>query len=259
MEKLSRLLILLSALFLCIGQIYAEDRLTCTKINSCSCLLSNGEIVDLSPLAYKELITEGENSIYQLFLCQSRQYGDETSTCSLENDVAICQDLNVAEGVHIYYNLGKQYTAEFSVSNPYPLQIDILFRLGDSGRNSTVNVRCDEDVFGDLSFLGMYYDHTEFALHTKYGCPGYREYSATAPVLFILLILGFFAFGLYFLIGAIVNWKMKGAKGVEMIPNFGFWKETPILFFDGFYLVAAPCLQCARDNLSKRSASYAQI
>ena len=239
--------------------ITTQERLTCEKINSCACKLSNGEVVDLSPLESTELIAAGENSAYQLFICNARNYGDETSTCNTENDVVICQDLSVTEGVHIYYNWGRQYTAEFSVSNPYPLQIEILYRLGDSGRNATVNVRCDEAAVGVLSLLGVYNRHAEFVLHTKYGCPGYREHTGSVPVLFILLVLGLLAFGAYFIIGAAVNWKMKGTSGAETIPNFDFWKESPILFIDGFYLVGAPICQCARDNLSKRSASYAQI
>ena len=236
-----------------------QEHLTCEKINSCACKLSNGEVVDLSPLKYTELIAAGENSAYQLFICNARDYGDDTSTCNTENDVVICQDLSVTEGVHIYYNWGRQYTAEFSVSNPYPLQIEILYRLGDSGRNCTVNVRCDESAVGILSLLGVYNKHAEFALHTKYGCPGYNEYTGSVPVLFILLVFGVFAFGLYFVIGAVVNWKIKGTSGAETIPNYEFWKESPILFIDGFYLLGAPICQCARDNLAKRSASYAQI
>ncbi|KAI6649752.1 hypothetical protein LOD99_6541 [Oopsacas minuta] len=236
-----------------------QGYLTCDKINSCSCKLSNGEVVDLSPLMYTKMVAAGENSEFHLFMCNPRDYGDDTSTCNKENDVVICQDLSVAEGIHIYYNWGRQYTAEFSVSNPYPLQIEILYRFGDSDRNTTVNVRCDESTVATLSLLGVYNRHAEFALHTKYGCPGYREASATVPVLLILVLLGLTAFGLYFIIGAIVNWQIKGAKGTEAIPNFVFWKETPLLFLDGFYLVGAPICQCARDNLSKRSASYAQI
>ena len=237
----------------------SQEYLTCDKITSCSCRLSNGKVIDLSPLADVELVAFGENSLYQMFLCKSEDYGDDTSTCNKENNVVICQDLTISEGVHIYYNWGRQYTAEFAVANPYPLQIEILYRHGDSDRNSTVNVRCDETTTATLSLLGVYNRHAEFALHTIYGCPDYMEPSVIVPVLFILVLLALAAFGLYFIIGAIVNWKMKGAKGVETVPNFLFWRETPLLFIDGFYLLGAPVCQCARDSLSMRNASYAQI
>lgn len=37
------------------------------------------------------------------------------------------------------------------------------------------------------------------------------------------------AFSIYLLVGSIVNYKFKGAKGVEVIPNLSFWKELPFL------------------------------
>ena len=35
--------------------------------------------------------------------------------------------------------------------------------------------------------------------------------------------------GAYFIIGAAVMYKVKGARGVEVIPNYLFWKSVPIL------------------------------
>lgn len=238
---------------------YSEHDLTCTKLSSCSCKLSNGGIVDLSPLSHKQVQTASDSSLYNLFLCYSRNYGTSGTTCTNSKDVAICQEVSVSEDVNIYYNLGTQYSAQFSVSNPYPLQIDIFYSGGDSKRNTTLNVRCDKSIESELSFLGSYNGHTEFALHTKYGCPDVIEIGGSAPVLFILLVLAGVVLGIYMLIGMGVNYKLKGARGFETIPHLNFWKESPFLFFDGFYFISSPCLQCARDNLAKRSASYAQI
>ena len=33
----------------------------------------------------------------------------------------------------------------------------------------------------------------------------------------------------YFIIGAIVMYTVKGARGVEVVPNFTFWKTLPLL------------------------------
>ena len=33
----------------------------------------------------------------------------------------------------------------------------------------------------------------------------------------------------YFIVGGVVNYKVKGARGSEVIPNFSFWKELPFL------------------------------
>ena len=49
----------------------------------------------------------------------------------------------------------------------------------------------------------------------------------------------------YIVIGIIVNYKVKGARGVEMIPNWSFWKDMPFLLKDGFlFTLTYPCKKC---------------
>jgi len=38
---------------------------------------------------------------------------------------------------------------------------------------------------------------------------------------------------LYLIIGAAVQFKVKGARGLELIPNLEFWKDLPFLMKDG--------------------------
>ena len=40
------------------------------------------------------------------------------------------------------------------------------------------------------------------------------------------IILAFIA---YFVIGAVIMAKVKGAQGMEIIPNIAFWKDLPLL------------------------------
>ena len=52
---------------------------------------------------------------------------------------------------------------------------------------------------------------------------------------------------LYFIIGAVVMYNAKGARGVEMIPNYTFWKDLPFLIKVGkhthTYLFPSVCVQ----------------
>jgi len=80
---------------------------------------------------------------------------------------------------------------------------------------------------------------------TKYACPGtggggggdsedygLGQYGAGGLILTLLLV----AFILYFVIGTVLL-KFKFQKtGLEMIPQGGFWKDLPFLFFDGIML-----------------------
>ncbi len=33
----------------------------------------------------------------------------------------------------------------------------------------------------------------------------------------------------YFIIGSIVMFQVKGARGIEVVPNYSFWKDLPFL------------------------------
>ena len=39
----------------------------------------------------------------------------------------------------------------------------------------------------------------------------------------------------YFVVGAIMMYTFKGARGIEVIPNIGFWKDLPFLIKVEYY------------------------
>ena len=41
----------------------------------------------------------------------------------------------------------------------------------------------------------------------------------------------------YFVVGAIMMYTFKGARGIEVIPNIGFWKDLPFLIKVEYYSV----------------------
>ncbi|KAL5506689.1 hypothetical protein EMCRGX_G008412 [Ephydatia muelleri] len=62
-------------------------------------------------------------------------------------------------------------------------------------------------------------------------------------ILFILVIVACIA---YFVVGAIIMYTFKGARGIEVIPNIGFWKDLPFLIKDGVLFAFRPCLSRSR-------------
>lgn len=57
----------------------------------------------------------------------------------------------------------------------------------------------------------------------------------------ILMVLFIVALVVYFIIGATVNYIYRGARGVEVIPNYQLWKGLPFLIKDGFLFTISPC------------------
>ena len=73
----------------------------------------------------------------------------------------------------------------------------------------------------------------------------------------------------YFVVGGIFMYTKRGARGVEVIPNYTFWKDLPFLlkvktmiiivpifsqlhrsfFQDGFFFTISPCYR-RRDSYS---------
>ncbi|XP_064392200.1 cation-dependent mannose-6-phosphate receptor-like [Halichondria panicea] len=61
----------------------------------------------------------------------------------------------------------------------------------------------------------------------------------TVGIVLICLVLG--AVILYFIIGSIVMFQVKGARGIEVVPNYSFWKDLPFLIKDGVLFMFQPC------------------
>jgi len=64
-------------------------------------------------------------------------------------------------------------------------------------------------------------------------------------VLIILFIVGVLT---YFIVGGLVMYFYKGARGVEVIPNYTFWRGLPILIKDGFMFTISPCHKVYTDK-----------
>lgn len=65
---------------------------------------------------------------------------------------------------------------------------------------------------------------------------------------FFLLLISFIGVVLYLIIGVAVQ-AARGKRGVEMIPNYYFWKDLPYLILDGVRLIGSICV--------RRSKQYA--
>ena len=81
-------------------------------------------------------------------------------------------------------------------------------------------------------------------MEDKIICPCYTCNSAHLLLSSYRFFAGVIA---YIVIGMIVNYKVKGARGVEMIPNWSFWKDMPFLL--KVYIMAH--LTCVRKYQSE--------
>ncbi|XP_006819098.1 uncharacterized protein LOC102807910 [Saccoglossus kowalevskii] len=222
--------------FVLITDVIAEE---CKFINSCSCKLSNGGVIDLSPLANTDGTARFANVLgddlntYSYNPC----FGfTEESDCT---DVACCQ-----ESYMLYYNCGTQDSASFSMQgNDVTITYKGTGTVDPLERTSKVKLICTPGgitdtlhAYGSADFSTNY----DFDLSSKYCCPidgGNGGLSAGSVLCIIAVVLVV----VYLIGGILFNKFIRHAEGSDVIPNKQFWAALPALIKDGFLFAISPC------------------
>lgn len=173
-----------------------------------------------------------------------------------KDDVSICQTSNIPGTAASSYVNGYLRTARFIGEVGKDL---VLHYTGDNVtgtgtaklRQSSISLICvpnsavnnltakGEKVAEDVNYI--------FTLRSPHAClvpnPGLSAGS-------VLLILLFVAVMVYIIGGILFLRFYRGASGVEMIPNYEFWKDFPLLVKDGMIFTFRGC---------KSDTTYSQI
>jgi len=103
--------------------------------------------------------------------------------------------------------------------------------------NAILNLVCDPNKAADPEWSYLKVDIVsglcsyKFSVSHKNACVGGGAGGLSGGS--ILLIIGFCVFALYCAIGAAYQFKVKEARGVEMVPNNAFWFQLPGLVKEG--------------------------
>lgn len=224
----------------------------CSQFSNCGCKYSNGDTVDLSPLANsngQSRFTDVSDSIgerYSWNPCNAFTEGDDCT------DVAVC---NIHQNIPnpAYFPIGTQDTANFSMGSDGNLLLQYDF-LGTGGarRSSFITLLCDYDTEGSFVAMGenplgsgLYY----FALSSKYVCPPQNLSQISAGS--IILIVVFVAIVLYLVLGIVFQKFVRKAQGKELIPNYVFWSALPMYIISGIMFIIC-CKKKGYTNMSSR-------
>lgn len=204
------------------------------QLSACSCRLTSGQVLDLSPL------TSGENApvfrapgpalkyYYQWDPCRPFR-------CSSNPKASVCQTDN--NGLPLAYVAGLLSTAQFRTDLARGLYLHYETTGNAKGRSSRVFLICDLKTTnprfvsdGEVPAKSMKY---EMNLTSVHACP--KEESSNAWSLGdILLLTLFLGLAIYFIGGIIFNLFVLKQSGVtRVIPNFTFWATLPGLIKAG--------------------------
>ncbi|XP_052096026.1 cation-dependent mannose-6-phosphate receptor-like [Mytilus californianus] len=233
---------------------------SCTQINSCSCRTESSNFVfNLKPLSQPNnpsLVATDSKGGYKYIYNPC----DPMTVCKTgggEKDIAVCQQS--IGTTTTYYCAGKESGSIFQ-GDLQAGSLSMKFQCTADDAQKTIRTTTIQVVCGDGNTLEFVKDSSPkppkpqpegiyvLKLTTQHACVkggsgGLSTGSVILLIFFILLII--------YLVGGILFMKfMRGASGIEMVPNLELWKGLPSLIKDGFVFVSKGC---------KANTTYSQI
>ncbi|XP_065342100.1 uncharacterized protein LOC135940908 [Cloeon dipterum] len=222
------------------GQGYAYGPPSCPLLANCKCRFPWGRGFDLSNLTTINVtlssvnISSGDTVIFNP--CPSSQALNN----SCPQNAAICKVSSDGNTTHI---LGFHENATISTVGANTLVQYSYTDDDNSSKSTSVKLICayngeattlteDPTVPGGLILTSKEVCSTDVPDEANED-----ELSSGATFLFIFFSL----FAAYFFGGMAILKYIKGAQGVEMIPNHEFWTSLPSLVKDGFYFAMSGC------------------
>jgi len=149
-------------------------------------------------------------------------------------------------------NPGPTQTIQFTTANGQPP----LCSPSNKPRFATIQFQCaatqgsltltQEPLAAGCAVAPGY----QFVLQTPCACEAGCGSGPTVTVKtsisggWVFIIILCVAFPLYFLIGFLYCWKVRGLQGTEACPNIAFWRDLPSLVKDGFMFVISKFKAC---------------
>ncbi|XP_078703454.1 uncharacterized protein LOC144928648 [Branchiostoma floridae x Branchiostoma belcheri] len=232
-----------------VGQGVAQNA-TCDRATACSCTMSDGsgtinlQYVETGKPTYKDQVAQVQKDdyLYSWNPCTPFTEGPsgDQDSCT---DMAACQ---ISKDQSNFFGLGTHDSAQFAADTDPDsggLVVSVVYQAASSGRASEVLLKCTTGatvftVLGELQ-QGQYI----FQLESPCCCPGAVSGCAGGGISggSIVLIIAASVIVVYFVGGMIVMKFVKGAQGLEIIPNSGFWTGLPGYIKEGVLFIVSPC------------------
>lgn len=248
-------------LTLCLSSCWSQ-KINCVDKpkSTCVCHFSNGSVIDLTTVGWKDKprfqdVVGKDGYSYSYNPCYGFSEGPKPAVGAdgCDTGTAVCQG-KIDKSA--YYNAGLQSSATFYQNGPFVV-IEYTSNLPPF-RTTNVTLVCSTNTSSTaLGEAEKDKTHYEMTLYSPCAClngcvippvPKERGLS-TGSVLVII----FFISVCCYLIGGIIYQKIiRGATGFELIPNFEFWLEFPLLVRDG-------CIFCCNGCNMNQETTYDRI
>lgn len=209
----------------------------CRQLTACSCVFSNGQGYNLSPLVnHSSLNVTSNNYTFYFHPCTNvRMLENESSNCSQGSGVSLCAKYN-----NQTFSLGTAQETSITLEADNAGLPILTLRHNDFQTAITLVCRnpSDTHLLADSPVPDK--KKQNLLLISPYACVTFVQANGLSTG--TTLLIYFFVFsGIYFLGGAIALKLLRGATGWEMVPNHGFWIQLPSLVKDGIVFTFNCC------------------
>ncbi|XP_066246141.1 uncharacterized protein [Euwallacea similis] len=118
------------------------------------------------------------------------------------------------------------------------VQYQISYQNSERNQNPIIHLACDTYNTTHLKISNRATD--VLMLYSPFVCVQYISHHQLSSGS-IFCIMFFVAFFTYFIGGALIMYFIRGARGVEILPNFDFWTSMPGLIKDGLAYLLTGC------------------
>lgn len=220
-----------------------EDK--CEKKSPCVCEFNNNFVLDVTTVgseAFLNATVDYQNITYNYYFLGCT---DKVLPISLPNTTNLCDKTKNAicfheTNKHLISSLGNQENIFFKNTIDDPKSHDLV--ISNNKTTTTIQLVCSPELIHDSLFAfppnADFTQHRLVLLSHKVCRHAVDHGIGTGSTILILLVVGF---TVYFVGGALALHFLRGANGLEMIPNLDFWRDLPNLCRDGFLYLISGC------------------
>ena len=153
--------------------------------------------------------------------------GEETDDCSIignmkNSEISLIDDNNIGKGLKIIYNQGdKCINSENPTQNNFPRKVTFILYCSKIQDDKFSETLIDSNTITKCNLV--------FTIKTPTGCPlGWKNLipeENQKSQLTNILLWGIVVFFIYLVLGSIINYAFFYKNGLNIIPNYDFWKS----------------------------------
>lgn len=219
-----------------------DDEDVCEKTSPCLCEFNNNIVLDVTSVGADDFLNASVES--QMITYYFHGCTDAILNVSFENTTNLCNKpyaLCFREAnKNMITPLGSHENISFINSIEEPKTHELVF--SNNKTTASIQLVCSPELNHDVLFaFAPIADGSQhrLVLQSHKVCRHVLDHGlGFGTTILILLIVGS---TLYFVGGALALHFLRGANGLEMIPNLDFWRDLPTLCRDGFMYLISGC------------------